>query len=121
MEFKEGMENRAKQFIPFAALKGFDEALQKKETENDENEMDGFIGNTNQIPVPVIASYSSNGKIIPIYFSIEDVKVKVYRIKQQSRMYEWGCRFRCEIVINDVVKEVDLYYYKNKSTWTLKY
>lgn len=120
MEFNEGMENRAKQFIPFAALKGFDVALQKKESENDVKTSE-FIGNTDQIPVPVIASYSSNGKVIPLYFSIENARIKVSRVKWQDRMHEWGCKFRCEIIIDDVVKEVDLYYYKNKDIWTLKY
>lgn len=31
------VSNRAKQFVPFAALKGFEEAMREKERENDRN------------------------------------------------------------------------------------
>lgn len=32
---KMDVSNRAKQFVPFAALKGFEEAMREKEREND--------------------------------------------------------------------------------------
>ncbi|MBO5146572.1 MAG: hypothetical protein J6C19_13775 [Lachnospiraceae bacterium] len=122
MDFKEEMENRAKQFIPFDALKGFDAALHQKEQEHNQNNANELMEqHTGHMPVPVIASYSSHGKVVPLYFSVEGAKVKISRVKWQERMQEWGCKFRCEVMADHAVKEVDLYYYKNKNTWMVHY
>lgn len=112
-------EQRAKQFAPFSALNGYEEALRAKEktvvpkTELTEEEK-------NQIPVPVIATFSKDGKMVPIYFSIEGLRLKIDHIKWQNDRAVWGNQYRCEVTLGDRVEEVNLYYYKTSSVWTMK-
>lgn len=112
-------EQRAKQFVPFSALDGYEEALRNKEnaasfkTELPEKE-------SNQIPVPVIATFSKDGKMRPIYFSVEGLRLKIDHIKWQNDSAVWGHQYRCEVTLGDRVEEVDLYYYKTSSVWTMK-
>lgn len=104
--------NRAKQFSPFAALKGYEEALSEKEAPS--------VNLKNQIIVPVIASFSNEGKIIPLYFAIEGLRIKIDHIKWESPNKTWGTQFRCEITLHDHVDTIDLYYYDSKRIWTMK-
>lgn len=104
--------NRAKQFSPFAALKGYEEALSDKEAPS--------VDLKNQIIVPVIASFNNDGKIIPLYFAIEGIRIKIDHIKWESPNKAWGTQFRCEITLYDHVDTIDLYYYDSKRIWTMK-
>ena len=64
-----------------------------------------FAHNPNLILVPVIASFDTLGKIIPLYFRYEGLKLKIDHIK-------W---------FNDrTVEEVILYYHKKNGMWTLE-
>ena len=116
---KMDQEQRAKQFAPFSALDGYEEARRAKEktaafkTDLTEEER-------NQIPVPVIATFSKDGKMLPIYFSIEGLRLKIDHIKWQNDRAVWGNQYRCEVTLGDRVEEVDLYYYKTSSVWTMK-
>lgn len=111
-------QNRAKQFIPFAALKGYDEALSENEVKENGNQENTTI--LYQEAVPAITSFSKDGDIKPLYFSINGTKIQILKIKWQEVEKEWVNHFKCEIVINNTIKEVDLYFYKNKNVWTLK-
>lgn len=116
---KMDQEQRAKQFAPFSALNGYEEALRAKEktavpkTELTKEEKD-------QITVPVIATFSKDGKMLPIYFSVEGLRLKIDHIKWQNDKAVWGSQYRCEVTLGDRVEEVDLYYYKTRSVWTMK-
>lgn len=116
-------QNRAKQFMPFAALKGYDEALRENEICDESGSYsrpDNYMDNPLLVPVPVIASYSRNGDVIPLYFSIEGLRVKISKVKWKDTGKEWGYHFRCEIIMDDMSEDVDLYFYKNKNVWTLR-
>ena len=39
-----------------------------------------FINNPNLVIVPVIASFSTDGKMIPVYFSVEGIKIKIDKV-----------------------------------------
>lgn len=41
----------------------------------DEEKENPFINNPNLVIVPVIASFSTDGKMIPVYFSVEGIKI----------------------------------------------
>ena len=71
-----------------------------------------LINNVNQIPIPVIATFNKEGKMFPLYFSIEGIRLKVDHIKWQNDKAAWGNQYRCEVTLGDRVEEVDLFYYK---------
>lgn len=66
-------EHRAKQFAPFTALSGLEEALKAKEVPP--------VNLKNQAIVLVIASFNENGKMIPLYFAINGIRIKINNIK----------------------------------------
>lgn len=79
-----------------------------------------LISNDNQIRIPVIATFSKDGKMLPLYFSVEGIRLKVDHIKWQSDKAVWGNQYRCEVMLGDRVEEVDLYYYKTNYIWTMR-
>ena len=79
-----------------------------------------LISNDNQIRIPVIATFSKDGKMLPLYFSVEGIRLKVDHIKWQSDKAVWGNQYRCEVTLGDRVEEVDLYYYKTNYIWTMR-
>lgn len=105
-------ENRAKQFAPFAALTGLEDALKSKEAPP--------VNLENQTIVPVIASFNENGKMIPLYFATNGIRIKINNIKWISKEMTWGMQFRCEITVQDRTETVDLCYYNSHKIWTLK-
>ena len=109
---KMDVSNRAKQFAPFAALKGFEEALREKESP--------IICNEGQVAVPVIATFNKDGKFDPLYFSLEGIRIKIDKIKWVDDKCLWVYTFRCEITLSDRLETVDLCYYKNLNVWTMK-
>ena len=111
-------EQRAKQFAPFSALKGYEEALREKEKTAPRLEL--TEEEKNQVPVPVIATFSKDGKVKPVYFSIEGIRLKVDHIKWQDERAVWGNQYRCEVTLGDRVEEVDLYYYKTDCICTMR-
>lgn len=78
-----------------------------------------FDTNPNVIPVPVIATFSKGGEVRPLYFSVEEIRIKIDNIKWKQRRMDC-IEFRCEITLSDRVDEVRLYYYTREQIWTLK-
>ena len=78
-----------------------------------------FDVNPRVVPVPVIATFSKDGDVRPLYFSAEGIRIKVDNIKwkQQKMAY---IEFRCEITLSDRVEEVRLYYYTREQIWLLE-
>lgn len=109
--YKMDPSQRAKQFAPFDALEGFRQEIHKKEADNLE-----FNG---QLPISVVASFSDDGHMIPVYFTFEDYRIHIDNIKWEANGL-WGRKYRCEITDNERVKTVDLFYYKTPGLWKLK-
>lgn len=105
-------ENRAKQFAPFSALKGLDEALKDKEAP--------VINLQDQTPVAAIASFNPEGKMIPLYFAIDGIKMKIDNIKWADDNHSWGCQYRCEVTMSDHIEVIDLFYYNTLKLWTIR-
>lgn len=104
-------QNRAKQFAPFDALKGHNEAIKEKEAP--------VFNIENQVAVPVIANFNSEGGMIPIYFAMNGIKIKIDNIQWKSDKKTWGSQYRCEFVLNNRVETVDLFYYNTHRIWTM--
>lgn len=79
-----------------------------------------FAHNPNLILVPVIASFDTFGKIIPLYFRYEGLRLKIDHIKQFNDRTVDIVKFCCEITLQDRVQEVILYYHKKNGMWTLE-
>lgn len=72
----------------------------------------------NMIPVPVIASFSTEGKIMPLYFRYKECGSIPVTMKTYIK-YITGYKFTCECEIDDRIQEVCLIYYWNESKWFL--
>lgn len=112
----EKMDNtrRAKQFVPFDALEGHMDSIktaEKKEILYDE---------TTQEAVPVIVSFGRQGGMIPLYFMVDGVQLKISKVIWQSNNKTWGNQYRCEAILNERIWTVDLFYYSNYRMWTMK-
>lgn len=70
-------------------------------------------------PVPVIANFSNDGKVCPLYFAAEGIRIKIDNIKWQkgNNIY---LEFHCEITLSDRVEEIRLVYYFRNHVWGLK-
>ena len=79
-----------------------------------------FAHNPNLILVPVIASFDTFGKIIPLYFRYEGLRLKIDHIKWFNDRTVDIVKFCCEITLQDRVQEVILYYHKKNGMWTLE-
>lgn len=78
-----------------------------------------FDENPNVIPVPVIATFSKNGNVCPLYFAVEGIRMKIDNIKwRQEKMSH--IEFRCETTLSDRVEEVRLQYFFREQIWTLE-
>lgn len=88
-------------------------ATQKEQTEL-------LYDKNTQEPIPVIVSFGKSGGMIPVYFMVEDVRLKVNKILWQSNNKLWGNQYRCEVVLNERVWTVDLFYYSTQRLWTMK-
>lgn len=86
----------------------------------EEEKHNPFINNPDFHVVPVLASFSTEGKMVPIYFSIEGLKIKIERVVWTCDNLAWGSQYRCQIHVNNKVEEIDLLYYKNRNLWTVK-
>ena len=79
-----------------------------------------FVYNPNLVPVPVIASFDTSGKIIPLYMRFEGLRLKIDHIKWFDDRMIYVIKFCCEITLQDRVQEMILYYHKKNDMWTLE-
>lgn len=79
-----------------------------------------FASHKKHIPVPVIASFNPEGKMIPIYFSIEGLRIKVEKILWSTENYVWGNQYHCQITLGEQSEQVDLFFFKTRGVWTLQ-
>lgn len=67
-------------------------------------------------PVPVIASFSSKGELVPLYTTINGVKLKIEQPFITREMHEW-IHFTCFVVDNNIRKQIQLMYKTSESVW----
>lgn len=79
-----------------------------------------FINNPDLIPVPVLASFSLDGKMIPVYFAVEGLKIKIDSVVWGKEGLAWGSHYRCRICTSGITDEINLMYFKNQNTWVMK-
>lgn len=104
-------EHRAKQFAPFDALSGFDRHLRNAEAKE-------YALPPNQEKISLIASISTIGKMIPLWYSYHGMKFKIEHVIWSLEKDDWN-QYRCEIHDNQIKKIVDLFYYKEITLWTI--
>lgn len=70
----------------------------------------------NLMPIQVIASFSLEGKMKPLYLSINGVILKVVNTVEHL---EYGVSsFNCSVIDNDRIKSIQVHYHKNETLWT---
>lgn len=68
--------------------------------------------------VPVIASFSTNGDVQPLYFQFDDKTIKIFSVhwcKKQFNTYY----FECTAMFDNFLREINLTYYPDKNCWTM--
>ncbi|MCQ2521808.1 MAG: hypothetical protein MJ105_05465 [Lachnospiraceae bacterium] len=66
--------------------------------------------------VPVIASFDTAGRIVPLYVRLSG---EVYRVDSffVNERFENIKSFRCQILVRDTLKPLQLTYYKEEDVW----
>ncbi len=79
--------------------------------------------NRNLKNVPVIASFSIDGKILPLYFEYEGERFKIANLKKRAQMASFH-NFDCEIMVGELddamVKPVRHTYNTSTTQWFLE-
>lgn len=70
-------------------------------------------------PVPVIASFSDSGEIIPLYFKYDSCEYKIENIISINKSSPLQIVFRCEIVDNNIKKQIKLSFMREDYCWLL--
>lgn len=78
------------------------------------------------MPCEVITSHSEAGKVIPVKIRVrEDDEYRVVIIKSCLELTQDQRkdikRYRCKVVINDILRECELIFYKDNLKWFLAY
>ena len=68
--------------------------------------------------VPVISSFDREGNISPLYVRIDGESLKIYNAYQVDSPYKL-LHFKCEVMIFDCVRPLDLMYHVNEHTWSI--
>jgi len=70
------------------------------------------------VMVPVISSFDTSGKIMPLYIRLEGEQYKIYNpILKDSNMSILS--FQCEVMDCDRVKPITLHYHIKEHTWSI--
>ena len=78
-----------------------------------------FLRNASHIRcVPVIASFSSEGSIKPLYVSIDAVQLKIEScIREPQKNGDKWIVFRCTAIDDNFRKQIKLHYYTAEPAW----
>lgn len=68
--------------------------------------------------VPVIASFSKDGKLYPLYVRIDDMEYKVLSYVKLNKNTS-GVHFECKIEDYGICKTIYLFYSINETAWFL--
>lgn len=78
-----------------------------------------LANNPNIVPVPVIASFNNKGEMIPLYFSVEGLRIKIDHLLYAEKKAMDKIVYRCEVTFSDRVQQITLNYHKCAGIWTL--
>ena len=82
-----------------------------------------FMENIDQaksIKVPVIASFSTDGKMIPLYFRYEGEKIEVGKVISVAQYPAW-IKFACETVSENLSTDYFLLYNTREQYWLFEH
>lgn len=82
--------------------------------------MSTILDNPKHVLIPVIASFDSDGTMIPVYFSIEGLRIKIQKILWHTENLIWGNQYHCQVLLSDQEETVDLFFFKTTNSWTLE-
>lgn len=87
----------------------------------EEEKNNPFILNNNVVPVSVIASFNTSGNMLPLYFMVEGIRIKVDRIISCKEGMTWGSQYKVRICFDANQEEViELLYFSNRNMWVMK-
>lgn len=70
---------------------------------------------SNQNPIQAVVSFSTDGKMKPLYLCIDGATLKVVSVRE---IVEYGSPiFVCQVIDNDMLKEIKVYFNKNENIW----
>ncbi len=69
--------------------------------------------------VPVIASFSSHGKVTPLYVRIYGASYKISSSYMHSNFLH-TMEFSCHLIDGDTLRPLLLTYHKDEATWTIR-
>jgi hypothetical protein len=69
-------------------------------------------------PVPVIASFDSDGHIAPLYVRISGTSCKVHSFWVNNRFAN-QVEFHCQVIDHDTLRPLLLTYYKPEDVWAI--
>lgn len=85
----------------------------EKEWENEE------LNNEKQTVIPAIASFSTNGTVLPVYARLGDMKLKIEKVNWHKPLSVFGERYYCLASSCGVEFEVVLTYHTREQLWTI--
>lgn len=78
--------------------------------------MSNILDTPNLRCVPVIASFSSNGEIAPLYTNINSIQLKIESFKIKNEFDLW-IQFSCKVIDNNIQKQIILIYNTREHAW----
>lgn len=78
----------------------------------------GLNNSTHLVMVSVISSFDKEGNIIPLYVRIDGEPLKIYNAYLSNSTYSL-LHFKCEVMSNDCVLPLMLYYHVHDHKWSM--
>lgn len=77
---------------------------------------EAIFDNKKMEPVPVIASFSVDGEIKPLYVRLQNITLKILSYCIIDQNLAW-IEFRCTVEDQGIRKNIKLYYYMHEPSW----
>lgn len=68
--------------------------------------------------VPVISSFDKEGNVTPLYVRINKESFKIYNSYQSNSTIQL-LHFKCEVMVGDCVRPLELMYHVNEHKWSM--
>ena len=75
---------------------------------------------TNNVIVPVICSYNTQGECKPICFRYDNEKVMIDRVEYSKPNSIFGMIYRCLVTVSGTQKYISLYFNDKTHQWSLR-
>ena len=69
--------------------------------------------------IPVIASFDSNGHIVPLYVRIDGLSLKVDSFWIKSSSFHNVVDFNCKLIDGEYLRPISLSYHQSECIWTI--